>query len=184
MVHWSSLAHSSTFINLLKCRLRQQIFRITWYVYFDHVHYLPVAFVLSILRILSLFNCQSKIGTRIIPNLPGIPQAQSTNGSSNGTHSGWEALTLVFVWLMFLLSTSTSALLPLKGLKFVLSGKMNKVKTQRYFFVSYKPSEIAIAGILNAFDRLKPQGFFSPNFPFQNTFSKGQLPGCLPLRQP
>ena len=48
MVHWSSLAHSRTFINLLKCRLRQQIFRITWYVYFDHVHYLPVAFVLSI----------------------------------------------------------------------------------------------------------------------------------------
>jgi len=55
---------------------------------------------------------KSKVGTRIIPNLPGIPQAQASNGNSNGTHSG----------------TSTSALLPLKGLKFVLSGKMNKEK--------------------------------------------------------
>ena len=54
------------------------------------------------LKMFSVFNWQSKIGTRIIPNLPGIPQAQSTNGSSNGTHSGWGALILFLIcWCFF-----------------------------------------------------------------------------------
>lgn len=56
---------------------------------------------------------KSKLGARIIPNLPGVPKAQATNGATNGS-SG----------------ISTSALLPLKDMKFVLSGKMNKEKYQ------------------------------------------------------
>ena len=53
---------------------------------------------------------KSKVGSRIIPNLPGGSKVQS---SSNG-HSG----------------KSTSALLPLKNMKFVLSGKIDKEKYQ------------------------------------------------------
>ena len=54
---------------------------------------------------------KGKTGTRAIPNLPGVPRSQpTTNGHSNGT--------------------SNSALLPLRNMKFVLSGKMDKEKYQ------------------------------------------------------
>ena len=54
---------------------------------------------------------KGKIGSRAIPNLPGVPRTQTTaNGHSNGT--------------------SNSALLPLRNMKFVLSGKMDKEKYQ------------------------------------------------------
>ena len=56
---------------------------------------------------------KGKIGTRAIPNLPGVPRTQpAANGHSNGT------------------GTSNSALLPLRNMKFVLSGKMDKEKYQ------------------------------------------------------
>jgi len=54
---------------------------------------------------------KSKLGTRIIPNLPGAsPKVKPTNGANVGT------------------GTSNAALLPLKHMSFVLSGKMNKEK--------------------------------------------------------
>jgi len=56
---------------------------------------------------------KSKVGTRILPNLPGVPK---TPTASNGTPNG--------------VGLSTSALLPLKNMRFVLSGKMNKEKYQ------------------------------------------------------
>ena len=56
---------------------------------------------------------KGKTGTRAIPNLPGVPRTQqSANGHSNGT------------------GTSNSALLPLRNMKFVLSGKIDKEKYQ------------------------------------------------------
>jgi len=48
---------------------------------------------------------KSKIGSRIIPNLPGVPKSTISNGSVSST------------------GTSTAALLPLKNMSFVLSGK-------------------------------------------------------------
>jgi len=56
---------------------------------------------------------KSKVGSRIIPNLPGVPKSPA---ASSGTPNG--------------AGLSTSALLPLKNMKFVLSGKMNKEKYQ------------------------------------------------------
>jgi len=56
---------------------------------------------------------QPKTGTRVIPNLPGVPK------SSNSSNSHKEGQ-----------GTSTSALLPLQNMKFVLSGKMDKEKYQ------------------------------------------------------
>ena len=56
---------------------------------------------------------KGKTGTRAIPNLPGVPRTQqAANGHSNGT------------------GTSNSALLPLRNMKFVLSGKIDKEKYQ------------------------------------------------------
>jgi len=56
---------------------------------------------------------KSKIGSRIIPNLPGVPKSTISNGSVSST------------------GTSTAALLPLKNMSFVLSGKqINKEKYQ------------------------------------------------------
>ena len=56
---------------------------------------------------------KGKTGTRVIPNLPGVPRTQqAANGHSNGT------------------GTSNSALLPLRNMKFVLSGKIDKEKYQ------------------------------------------------------
>ena len=56
---------------------------------------------------------KGKTGTRAIPNLPGGPRTQqAANGHSNGT------------------GTSNSALLPLRNMKFVLSGKIDKEKYQ------------------------------------------------------
>ena len=56
---------------------------------------------------------KGKTGTRAIPKLPGVPRTQpSANGHSNANGS------------------SISALQPLKNMKFVLSGKMDKEKYQ------------------------------------------------------
>ena len=56
---------------------------------------------------------KGKTGTRAIPNLPGVPRTQKSSYShSNGT------------------GTSNSALLPLRNMKFVLSGKIDKEKYQ------------------------------------------------------
>jgi len=56
-----------------------------------------------------------KVDTRVIPNLPGVPKAPvpAANGASAGG-----------------LGTSSLALLPLKNMAFVLSGKLNKEKLQ------------------------------------------------------
>jgi Cyclin, C-terminal domain/Cyclin, N-terminal domain len=45
-----------------------------------------------------------------------------------------------------------------------------------YFFVSYKPSEIAVAGVLIAFDRLLPNRQAQANFPFNRTLIEIDTP--------
>jgi len=58
---------------------------------------------------------KGKVDIRIIPNLPGVPKTPVT--TNNGASAGG-------------LGTSTTALLPLKNMNFVLSGKLNKEKLQ------------------------------------------------------
>merc|ERR1712126_644256 len=67
-------------------------------------------------RLYFLAMYKSKLGVRIIPNLPGVPQTQTSNGTHNGASNGT--------------GVSSTALLPLKEMKFVLSGKLNKEKYQ------------------------------------------------------
>lgn len=57
-----------------------------------------------------------------------------------------------------------------------LSQFMVELSVMDYFFVSYKPSEIAIAGVLIAFDRLQPQREAGANFPFNKTLIDVETP--------
>lgn len=64
-----------------------------------------------------------------------------------------------------------------------LSQFMVELSVMDYFFVSYKPSEIAIAGILNAIQRLLPDHANQSSFPFHRTMVDINTPEVLACRE-
>lgn len=60
---------------------------------------------------------------------------------------------------------------------------MVELSIMDYFFVSYKPSEVAMASLLNAMDRLYPPGTAERiQFPFQSEFLDPASPGVQACR--
>jgi hypothetical protein len=57
-----------------------------------------------------------------------------------------------------------------------LSQFMVELSVMDYFFVSYRPSEIAVAGVLIAIDRLLPERKAQTNFPFNRTLIEIDTP--------
>ena len=64
-----------------------------------------------------------------------------------------------------------------------LSQFMVELSVMDYFFVSYKPSEIAIAGVLNAIERLQPDLRGRGGFPFHRTMVDTTTPEVHACRE-
>jgi hypothetical protein len=64
-----------------------------------------------------------------------------------------------------------------------LSQFMVELSVMDYFFVAYKPSEIAIAGILNAIERLLPDRANGNDFPFRRIVIDINTPEVLACRE-
>lgn len=60
---------------------------------------------------------------------------------------------------------------------------MVELSVMDYFFVSYKPSEVAIAALMNAMERLFPHSTAYLNFPFQNDLLDVCSPNVLACRE-
>jgi hypothetical protein len=60
---------------------------------------------------------------------------------------------------------------------------MIELSVMDYFFVSYKPSEIAMAALLNSMDRLGSQAKLTNDFPFNSNFVDMHSPAVLACRE-
>lgn len=60
---------------------------------------------------------------------------------------------------------------------------MIELSVMDYFFVSYKPSEIAIAALLNAMDRLGKKNLPQPSFPLSSRFFDIHSPTVIACRE-
>jgi hypothetical protein len=60
---------------------------------------------------------------------------------------------------------------------------MIELSVMDYFFVSYKPSEIAMAALLNSMDRLGSQAKLTNDFPFNSNFVDMYSPAVLACRE-
>jgi hypothetical protein len=64
-----------------------------------------------------------------------------------------------------------------------LSQFMVELSVMDYFFVCYKPSEVALAALLNAMDEIFPRRSGQIKFPFQSKLLDLQSPGVLACRE-
>ena len=60
---------------------------------------------------------------------------------------------------------------------------MIELSVMDYFFVSYKPSEVALASLLNALDKLYPQGSAHAHVSFLSQFVDLQAPSIVACRE-